>query len=234
MSQEQQPVTLEHIATQMQELARGVDARFAQQNAALAQVAQRAAQPPAGAVPTAQPPRIPPSDMERISLRVLDEFGRDPVRVLGEVRAATLEEAKREFDQRLQTYDQQRRAAEQGQQMSEQILAANPQLRGHEATLARAIEHYQTTAPHLTRDQQIQAAVDWSRQAVAAWEQSIIERHQREQHAAAQATYPQAGAYGEPAYEQPMNEMEARRARLSVIMGGRDTAMSQTRRANVG
>jgi hypothetical protein len=200
------------VASELQTLRQ----QTAQQQAAIARLAQERE---AAARAAAQPakPAVGPGDLAQVNDRFLDELGRNPLRVFSEFQAATKEATKAEIKAELERERAQHTAVAQATQYSQAVLAANPDVQGREWQVGQMLDWANANRPDLTYQQRVQAAVEWTRQAMHSernvWDQQRAYEDQQRR----AASMPTGGAYGSGGANVPVNELEARRARLSAM-----------------
>lgn len=230
---EQEPSDRDYLVAAVQGLNEIRSTQIDQQRQLLALAARDrealAAQQAQAAQPKAQP-RVAPHDLQSINARLGEEVITNPLRVFAEhaanVKADTKAEVIAEVRQEMARTESERKYRE----YVGATMAANQDLHGHEYKVAEYIEWAKANRPDLTRfEEQVGAAVAWTREFLQrefqVRAQAESQAHERRMRGA--MPYPSAGTL--PYAREPMNELDARRARLSAGTSVRDRAMAGPR-----
>lgn len=197
------------VASELQTLRQ----QTSQQQAAIARLAQERE----AAARAQAKPAVTPGDLAQVNDRFLDELGRNPLRVFSEFQAATKEATKAEIKAELERERAQQSAIAQATQYSQAVLSSNPDLQGREWQVGQMLDWANANRPDLNYQQRVQAAVEWTRQAMHSERQVWDQQRSYEDAQRRAASMPTGGAYGSGGANVPVNELEARRARLSAM-----------------
>lgn len=200
------------VASELQSLRQ----QTSQQQAALARLAQDREMAARAAAAQAKP-AVTANDLSQVNDRFLDELGRNPLRVFSEFQAATKEATKAEIKAEMERERAQQAAVAQATQYSQSVLSANPDLQGREWQVGQMLDWANANRPDLNYQQRVQAAVEWTRQAMHSERQVWDQQRSYEDAQRRAAAMPTGGAYGSGGGNVPVNELEARRARLSAM-----------------
>lgn len=219
------------------QLAAALQTEFAalrQQNAAVAQrVEQLARERAAQATPAPRQPTA--SDFMVMKENALAQLEANPLRTFAEVQNGAVEQAVQKARGEWQQELAQRDAAQRADYYRQSVLNQNPDIASRWTQVEGYVGWAQQNRPDLNFDQQVQLAVQATRDAMQKERDTWLQQATEEQRTRAMASMPTGGAFGAgPLAPSDLGEAEARQARYEMLVQRTSKAMRGAYRQAAG